>query len=524
MTPTLAEVRAWDTTHLTEAATHWAQTAELWEDAFSQVSTQMGSPGGSPWEGVAAAAAQQRAYRDRLKVVGVADQLHGAAEVARRGAAELSAAKQAVLDAVGKAQQAGFTVTDDFSVTSRERGSAAFLAGRQAQAEGLAADIRARLGELVSADKQIAAEISAATAGVGETTFAGSGPAAQGFDHHWKQEPAPLDATDMSSGDLGAIEQSNRELLQQMYDEYSALPAGQVRTDRLADIAAIRKALEVPGSHLVYLAKPGDPSQMIPAATSVGDPFTADRVSVTVPGVSSTTRASLPTMTTEAFQLRAEAGRIASRLTDDRGNALPIPDIATVAWMGYEPPLSLVSMDTANDDLAQAGATKLNNFLQNLDSASHNPGHTTALFGHSYGSLTSGIALKEGASSVVDNAVLYGSPGFEATSTAQLGMNDHNFFVMSADKDLIAPIGALAPLHGWGADPNDIVLDPLPRYRFPHLETDAGMALAPGEGYKLGASGHGEYPHDAGERMTGYNLATILLNRPDLAVRETPFS
>jgi len=90
---------------------------------------------------------------------------------------------------------------------------------------------------------------------------------------------------------------------------------------------------------------------------------------------------------------------------------------------------------------------------------------------------------------------------------------------------LINQIGALAPLHGWGSDPNEILRnsDGSLRFRFQHLETSAG--LTPIEGYeaKTGASGHSDYPRDAGERMTGYNLATILLNRPDLAVKETPY-
>lgn len=324
--------------------------------------------------------------------------------------------------------------------------------------------------------------------------------------------------TDMSSGDINQIDQANRKLLQEMLDEYQRLPDGQVKRDRLADIAAIQDALKVPGSHLVYLEKPADPSQMIPAATSVGDPFTADHVSVTVPGVSGTTRGTIAGMTGEAAQLRNEAIDIARQVGDSQ-------NIATVAWVGYQPPPNLGDSGMLSDDLAQAGAPKLTSFLHDIDVASKNPGHTTALFGHSYGSLTSGIALKEGASAYVDNAVLYGSPGFEATSAAQLGMNDNNFFVMAAPDDPINPIGALAPLHGWGSDPNDIINDDGHlRFRFQHLETSAGDTPIPGYESKTGASGHSEYGRDAEQRMTGYNLAAILLNRPDLAVKETPLS
>ena len=325
--------------------------------------------------------------------------------------------------------------------------------------------------------------------------------------------------TDMSSGDIEAIDRANRELLQQMLEEYRQLPDGQVKTDRLADIAAIQNALKTPDSHLIYLARPDDPADMIPAATSIGDPFTADHVSVTVPGVSGTTRGAIEGMTGEAWQLRKEAQDIARQVGGSQ-------NIATVAWVGYQPPPTLTSPETPVDDLAQAGAPKLTTFLENLDTASHNPGHTTALFGHSYGSLTSGIALQNGASEFVDNAVMYGSPGFQASSTADLGMTDDNFFVMAARGDPINGFASFAPLHGWGANPNEIISDPdsaVPRYRFPHLQTDAGWTPIPDYEYKSVATGHSDYGRDAGQRITGYNLATILLDRPDLAVIKKPY-
>lgn len=331
-----------------------------------------------------------------------------------------------------------------------------------------------------------------------------------------KPDTPPLSRPgDLKSGDINAIDQANRKLLAEMQQEYSQLPAGQVRTDRLADIRGIQDALKTPDSHLLYVAKPDDPSQMIRAATSIGDPFKADHVSVTVPGVGSTTRQSLASMTNEARQLQLEGQKIAQKTGDSQ-------NISTIAWTGYQPPLTLDSPETFTDALAQANAPKLQSFLSDLNAGSQVPGHTTALFGHSYGSLLSGIALKDGASSDLTNVVLYGSPGFEATSPAQLGMGDKHFFVMSTPDDPIRPIGGLAPLHGWGADPNSIVYGDPDRYRFTHLETQAGQANVGGSTWDLtGTSGHSGYPRDALHQMSGYNLATILLNHPDLAVQET---
>jgi hypothetical protein len=192
--PSLTQVRGWDTEHLTEAASHWTDAATMWENAFTHVSTQITNPGGTVWEGVAAEAAQQRAYADRLIVTGLADQLHGAAGVARRGADQMAYAKQRVLDAVQNAEQARFTVGEDFSVSSRESSTPAQMAARRAQAEGFAADICIRVGELVAVDQQTASQIISTTMGVGSATFSDAtdphGGNVQAVDNH-TTEPDP---------------------------------------------------------------------------------------------------------------------------------------------------------------------------------------------------------------------------------------------------------------------------------------------------------------------------------------------
>ncbi|WP_199255638.1 hypothetical protein [Mycolicibacterium mengxianglii] len=172
--PTLSQVQAWDTAHLTDAATTWSRSATVWEDTFTQLSQRISRPGGVRWLGEAADAAQGRAHADRLIVVGYADRLHSAAGVARAGADQLTSARAAVLRAVETAENAGFTVEEDFSVTSTETGDTAYLAARQSQAEALAASIHGRLADLVSADQQVATDVSAAAEGLGNGTFAES--------------------------------------------------------------------------------------------------------------------------------------------------------------------------------------------------------------------------------------------------------------------------------------------------------------------------------------------------------------
>ena len=196
--PTLSQVKSWDTGHLTDAANRWTNTATVWENHFTALSAQIASPGGTPWDGVAAEAAQQRAYDDRLKVIGIADQLHGASTAARTGAQQIQSAKRAALNAIDAAEEAGFTVGEDFSVTNREGGNAVTRAARQLQAQTHAAVIRERVGELVAADQQAAGRITAAAGGLGSVGFADDevvgrdgrkDPTIQMVDNHTGEQP-----------------------------------------------------------------------------------------------------------------------------------------------------------------------------------------------------------------------------------------------------------------------------------------------------------------------------------------------
>jgi hypothetical protein len=205
MVPTLWQVHVWDTEHLAEAAAHWSGTATVWGDAFANLSAHMPCPGGSPWEGEAAEAAQHRTYTDKLTVMGLADQLHHASAIARAGARDIDAAKRGVLAAVNAARDAGFIVGEDFSVVSRESGPASVTAARQAQAQVLAVDIRARLAELIATDQQVAAMITAAAAGVGSAPDIGH-PIIQAVDNSTlKQAPPHPEPPDPPPGPMPPV-------------------------------------------------------------------------------------------------------------------------------------------------------------------------------------------------------------------------------------------------------------------------------------------------------------------------------
>ena len=188
--PSLSQIRAWDTDHLLDAAATWRATADQWQESFSQVAGHMPAPGGTPWEGPGSEAAQSRASADAIKAGELADSLRSASTVAGKGGDELHAMRQSVLDAIENAESAGFTVGEDLSVTSRynDLTPAAEMA-RQAQAETLAADIRAKAVALAEADHEVAAKITTAASVVRDVTL-GEGPGLDAGRESTPGEPA----------------------------------------------------------------------------------------------------------------------------------------------------------------------------------------------------------------------------------------------------------------------------------------------------------------------------------------------
>ena len=162
---TRADIEAWDTTHLETAATHWRSTAAHWESHFETIHNGMLRPGGTTWEGTAADAAAERSWGDLVKVRGAADAMYAAAGHATNGAGDITWAKRQVLDAIAEAEEAGFTVGQDFSVTDKSAGGLLrSAAARQQQAQTFATEISTRVQALVAIDQQVATQISGALA------------------------------------------------------------------------------------------------------------------------------------------------------------------------------------------------------------------------------------------------------------------------------------------------------------------------------------------------------------------------
>ncbi|OBI81119.1 alpha/beta hydrolase [Mycobacterium sp. E740] len=316
----------------------------------------------------------------------------------------------------------------------------------------------------------------------------------------------------------------------------------------LPDLQAVEKAATGTDRKLLLLdTKTGERAH---AAIAIGDPDTAEHVAVTTPGLNTTVHDSIGAMTDEARQLRQETLR---QLQTTPGHATD--SVSTIAWIGYDAPQipglddargSLTgAWDVSHGQLAQAGAKDLAGFYDGL-TASHEgvPAQLTAI-GHSYGSLTTGLALQEPGNHGVTDAIFYGSPGIAATTPQELQLGDGHVFTMQTPDDPIQhvfdtpwvraaapllpePFGSLAEsalrtldLTGAG----QFGPDPASNPNFTHLETGA-VTVPDGNGgsMDLGAAhGHSDYPRfgDNGmPRTTNYNIAAVIAGLGDDAIRE----
>src|SRR5271156_1112247 len=170
MIPTLSQVEAYTTDHLVDAADYWDGLADRWEDAHWQIRNQAHA---LDWEGLAGDALRARTASDYTVAVEHADQLRSTSRIARQQAGGLERLRNRVLYAVEDAYDAGFTVSEDLSVTdTRTSRTTCELAARQAQAQVFAADIRSRAGALIGADTEVAGNLTGAAAGVGNAPLA----------------------------------------------------------------------------------------------------------------------------------------------------------------------------------------------------------------------------------------------------------------------------------------------------------------------------------------------------------------
>ena len=221
-----------------------------------------------------------------------------------------------------------------------------------------------------------------------------------------------------------------------------------------------------------------DDGRRVKAAVAQGDVDNAKHVSTFVPGIGTTVEGSLHKYIRQAGNLRQAAA--------DQGN-MPLKDVATISWLGYdapgEPKFGNLG-DIASPNLAKAGSDRLAGFLTGMQaSREHGAGDAhMSLVGHSYGSTTSGMAATKVKSGVIDDLVLFGSPGMGTFDPSDIHVDEKHRWVSGVPEgDWVQGAGSLVRnkigLGGLGKNPMD------DDSTFTHLSGDA--------------TGYEGYNHDA---------------------------
>lgn len=238
------------------------------------------------------------------------------------------------------------------------------------------------------------------------------------------------------------------------------------------------------------------------AAVTSGDLDAAGHVAVFVPGFRAEVAGDLATYSRAVEQ----AADLADRLSQAHGDGRPV---VGVTWLGYAAPtvleVAVPGKSVAGWGPATAGAPTLDRLLAGLDAAGRatNPGDPPrlVLWGHSYGSLVSGLALRD-ATVPVDAAVVFGSPGMGVDQVSELRLPSGQLYVEEALDDVVAATSRFA------ADPG----------QWPEAtQLSVAQQVLPDGSVGAIASGHEEYLRPGSTSQ--WNLAAVAAGTTDLVLR-----
>lgn len=594
---TVSRARAWKPETLGLHGIAWQLASQKIMHEVTPATTAA-ADSGSYWVGGSGDAARGSVAAIHTKTATIATALNTAATAATAGALDISAHRQTVIKHVDDALGNNYDVADDGTVSASKKLYTTLVARvgpalamkawtklvadaadrtitvQQVLADLLAADLRAESAIRQAFDAEVFATSNAnqwATP-IGEIPPAN---ASVETNRHWwntlteaqreemiatypdligNRDGIPVQDRDDANRNrlpgLIALAEDNQRTVAAQFgadsDQYKAATA------KLDDLNAVKKAVGDPntpeGAERKLILLDTTTGRSTRAAVSVGDPDKSTHVSVTTPGLDTRVRDDIGGMTNEAAAVRAEAQYQLSREPGREGES-----VATVAWIGYDAPqvkkvfaegeygdAAAGAVDVGSTDRATEGGQALNRFYNGLE-ASHEggePPHITAV-GHSYGSLTTGLALQNGEHPVSD-MVVYGSPGIAASTPQELGLDNGHAYVMRTDDDPIKwtqdgpaiagklndagfPLGGPVPYiaDAWtSSDNGGFGPDPAKNPNFTQLETNASKSYE-GETRPLpGASGHSDYPRSDGglPRVTTYNVAAIVAGLPENAV------
>ncbi|ORI18820.1 hypothetical protein BJD99_18910 [Rhodococcus sp. 1163] len=544
---TISHVRGCQPRSMTDYATSLLASNSTFTDQVHRMDRAVDSAM-DRWQGDAAAAASARSLSESLASSHIDTAVIAIAEAHASHGSVLDGIRASLLAIVDfEVPGAGMTVADDGSVTAPTVpvGGGVVIAmllqsQLDAQADAIEVRIKALLAQFGDGEVQAAqairvaqhqldavsnspeaATISPAVSDIvnGKTSLP-SDPAQ--LSELWSTlSPADKDALfahDNYIGNSDGLPVTDRDHYNRIKldDELSRAEARDPAvSDRLVDLQAVLDTIANNPDRMLLLLDTQSGVQTH-AAVAVGNPDTADHVSVTTPGLGTTVGGAIGAMTDEGEQIKLTAEKQLDNMPGHAGET-----VSTVAWIGYDAPQLDKEDYTSEESLggliqvseewnAQAAAPNLSQFYEGIDASNHDGDpHLTAV-GHSYGSLTTGLALQQTPAGIVDDVIVYGSPGlgtghdFVDSSLDKLNIEPGHAYEMTAHDDPVAHLNRF----GWS-----------PGYmsEFTHLDTDA-ETTADGVA-RQGATGHSEYPRsgDDGElRTSGYNTAVVIAGLADV--------
>ncbi|HET8958579.1 MAG TPA: alpha/beta hydrolase [Microcella sp.] len=252
------------------------------------------------------------------------------------------------------------------------------------------------------------------------------------------------------------------------------------------------------------------------AAIVVGDLATADYVSYLVPGMFISVRESMVEWVDTAARLHdeqvswltllSEAGADATAATRDAtdvdtATGASVPEVATVAWIGYQTPHLL---NVGSLDLAYEGRDALASALQGLTTLREHDRPFLSLLAHSYGSTAAMLALTD-TPTTVDALAMIGSPGAPGASMESLNVRGDVF------------VGEAA----WDPIPNSSFFGPDPgssEFGARAMSVAGGVDVITNRVLE-GSTGHNAYFSPGTESMR--NMALIAIDRGELVTDGT---
>lgn len=239
--------------------------------------------------------------------------------------------------------------------------------------------------------------------------------------------------------------------------------------------------------------------ERVRAAIGMGDVDMADYLNVYTPGMNSAVAQNMSRYVDELGEVQRYTDQM---LENDPATAGQ--KSATVVWMDYLPPQGNINegYEVLGEGRAKAGAERLAGFLDGVEaSRGDNPPERLTATGHSYGSLTTALALRQ--TDAADAFVSQGSPGWGDGGSSSIRVPDR-MYNLSADGDFVADSGT------FGDDPSYA-----PGVR--ELSTFSGTTA---EGEALGSNtGHTTYTEADSQKSTSeYNTAAVIAGKDNQTI------